>query len=53
MEALYERLATAIDAVPESATELFLTKALLLLAREHGDLEAVLAVLESAAQDLD
>ena len=52
LETAYDQLATAIDAVGEGKSELFLVKLALLAAQQLGD-EAVFAnLIERAQQDL-
>ncbi len=52
LETAYDQLATAIDAVGEGKSELFLVKLALLAAQHLGD-EAVFAnLIERAQQDL-
>jgi hypothetical protein len=50
MEALFPSVAGHIDAMPPAARERFLMKAFLLMADTHGDLEAALRALETAAR---
>lgn len=53
MEAIYERLAAAMDEAGEEKAPLFLAKLALLLARFAGDREKVLAAIDTALKDLD
>ncbi len=48
LEAVYEAVAKAIDAAGPNGSEVFLAKLVLLLAREIGDAERVLALVARA-----
>jgi hypothetical protein len=52
LEAVYDRLAQAIDTAGETRTSLFLAKLALLNARELGDAELFARHVEQALQDL-
>lgn len=52
LEAVYDRLATAIDAVGAEKSELFLVKLALLNAHALGDPERFAAHIEAAQLDL-
>jgi hypothetical protein len=53
IEALWEALAEAVDQAGPEREALFLAKLTLLLGREVGDLNRVLALLAVALRDLD
>ncbi|MDJ0949455.1 MAG: hypothetical protein QNJ94_11085 [Alphaproteobacteria bacterium] len=52
LESVYEALATTIDQVGESKTELFLAKLTLLLAERVGDTPTVLRSIRDSARSL-
>jgi hypothetical protein len=52
IEAAYNAVAAACDAVPAAERELFLAKLALVLAERCGDLEVLRASLEIAQRDL-
>jgi Protein of unknown function (DUF2783) len=52
LEATYDRLAEAIDAVGEAQSERLLVKLVLLLAQELGDADRVAALMAVAQDDL-
>ena len=52
LEAVYERLAAAIDQAGDDKSALFLAKLALVLADRLGDREAVLAAIEACLADL-
>lgn len=52
LESAYDALATAIDAVGEGKTELFLAKLALLAANRIGDERAFAGLIEAARRDL-
>jgi hypothetical protein len=52
LEATYDRLADAIDAAGEDASERMLVKLALLLANELGDAERVASLMVEAGRDL-
>jgi hypothetical protein len=52
LEATYDRLAEAIDAVGEAQSERLLVKLALLLAQELGDADRVAALIAVAQADL-
>lgn len=52
LETVYDTLAESIDAAGPERETLFLTKLTLLMAREIGDAERVLALIASAQKDL-
>ena len=52
LEAIYERLAEAIDKAGPGKSEVFLTKLVLALANEVGDAERVGTAIESCLLDL-
>ena len=52
LEAVYERLAAAIDQAGDDKSALFLAKLALVLADELGEREAVLAAIEACLADL-
>jgi hypothetical protein len=52
LETAYDQLATAIDAVGEDKSELFLVKLALLAAQTLGDEQAFANLLERARQNL-
>ncbi len=53
LEAVYELLADAIDAVPADKEALFLSKLVLVLADACGDVETVRAAVAAARANLD
>ena len=53
VEVVYERLALGIDAAGADAAPVFLAKVALLLAREVGDRDRVLHLIDEAARDLE
>ena len=53
VETVYERLALGIDAAGAKAAPVFLAKVALLLAREVGDRDRVLNLIDEAARDLE
>ena len=52
LEAVYERLAVAIDTAGPDKSEVFLAKLVLMLAAQLGQPEKVLAAIETCLQDL-
>ena len=52
LETAYDQLATAIDAVGEDKSELFLVKLALLAAQQLGDEKVFCDLIERAQQDL-
>jgi hypothetical protein len=52
LEATYDRLAEAIDAVGEAQSERMLVKLALLLAQDLGDADRVAALIAEAGRDL-
>ena len=52
LESTYDVLAEAIDNAPAGASELMLTKLVLLLANELGDPARIQALVQSALTDL-
>lgn len=52
LEATYDRLAEAIDAVGEAQSERLLVKLALLLAQDLGDADRVAALIAAAQADL-
>jgi len=53
LETVYERLATAIDQSGEEKSALMLAKLSLLMARDIGNADRVLALIDIALRDLD
>lgn len=53
IEMIYEALATRLDAIGETKHDLYLAKLVLLLARDMGDVDAVLQRMEEASCNLD
>ena len=53
MEAIYDKMAQTIDALPPEQETVFLAKLVLLLARSQTDLRFVEAAIEAASTDLD
>jgi len=53
LETVYERLATAIDQSGEDKSALMLAKLSLLMARDIGNADRVLALIDIALRDLD
>jgi hypothetical protein len=52
LEAVYERLAAAIDQAGEGKSEVFLAKVVLKLTHEFGETDRVLAAIDSCLADL-
>ncbi len=52
LESVYDALATAIDAVGEARSELFLVKLALLAAHHMGDEQAFAQLITAARRDL-
>ena len=52
LEAVYDQLASAIDAVGQDKSELFLVKLALLAAQQIGDEQLVGGLIERAQKDL-
>ncbi|MEQ1647398.1 MAG: hypothetical protein ABL898_02330 [Hyphomicrobiaceae bacterium] len=52
LEAVYERVAVAIDSVGAEKRDVFLAKLVLMLARDVGDCDLVLKAIEACLQDL-
>ena len=53
LETVYERLATAIDQSGEDKSALMLAKLSLLMARDIGNADRVLALIDIALRDLN
>ena len=52
MEAIYESLATKIDAFGKEKSDIFLAKLVLLLSKKFTDLEEIMKFIEEASLDL-
>lgn len=52
MEAIYESLATKIDAFGKEKSDIFLAKLVLLLSTKFTDLEEIMKFIEEASLDL-
>lgn len=52
LEAVYDQLASALDAVGAEKSELFLVKLALLMARDMGDAQHIAQLVQAAQKDL-